>query len=152
MEANPMPASIPLPKKKDESNGEYPLKPKSKEPLATATSQPMKPVAQEMYHDSFMVDGKDYDLTIPMPACQVMKDVLELSDEVAQTFNDVLCVAMLLFLDYADAATTMAESAGGDGSVESDWGRKKYDDEQWTRCCARKAAWLCKLMRRTFKR
>ena len=145
--------SVPMPKKKEEGNGEYRVKPKPKEPLATATSQPMKPVAQEMYQYAFSVDGKDFDLTIPMPACEVIKDVLELSDEAAQSTNDVLRVAMLLFLDYADAATAMAESAGGGGSVESNWGRKKDDDdEEWARRCAQKAKWLCKPMRRTFKR
>ncbi len=60
---------------------------------------------------------------------------------------------MLLFLNYVDTATTMAESVGGGGGVESDWGRKKDDDDEWwARRCAHKAAWLCKPMRRTFKR
>ena len=144
---------VTLPQKKDEDNVVYPVKPKSKEPLETATPHPMKSVVQEMYHDTFSVDGRDYNLTIPMPAYQVMKDVLELSDTAAQTVNDVLRVAMLLFLNYVDAATTMAESAGGGGSVESGWGRKKDDDdEQWAHRCARKAAWLCKPMRKSYKR
>ena len=62
-------------------------------------------------------------------------------------------VAMLLFLNYVDAATTMAESAGGGGGVESNWGRKKDDDDEWwARRCVHKAAWLCKPMRKSYKR
>jgi len=82
-----------------------------------------------------------------------VRDGREVSDSAAQTANDVLRVAMLLFLNYVDAATTMAETAGGGGGVESGWGRGKDDDDEWwARRCARKAAWLCKPMRRTFKR
>ena len=106
-----------------------------------------------MYHDSFSVNGKDYDLTIPMSACQVMKDTLEVADGAAQTVNDVMRVAMLLFLNYANPATMMAESLGGGGGVEGGWGCKKDDDdEEWARRCARKAAWLCKPMRRSYRR
>jgi len=46
---------------------------------------------QEMYHDSFSVDGRDYNLTIPMSACQAMKDVLGVSDSAAQTAT-MFCV------------------------------------------------------------
>jgi len=45
-----------------------------------------------------------------------------------QRYDDILRVAMLLFLNYVDAATTMAETAGGGGGVESGWGRGKDDD------------------------
>ena len=142
-----------LPKKKDDDNVVYPVKSKPRRPLETAKSQPVKPAEQERYHDTFSVNGRDYNLTIPMTAYQVMKDVLELSDEAAQMANDILRVAMLLFVNYVDAATTMAESAGGGGSVESGWGRKKDDDdEEWARRCARKAAWLCKPLRKSYKR
>lgn len=67
--------------------------------------------------------------------------------------NEVLRVAMLLFINYADAATAMAESVGGGGSIESGWGRKRDDDDdEWARCCSRKANWLCKPMRRSYRR
>ena len=78
---------------------------------------------------------------------------MELSDSVAQTTNEVLRVAMLLFMNYADAATTMAESVGGGGCIESGWGRKRDDDDdEWARRCSRKANWLCKPMRRSYRR
>jgi hypothetical protein len=106
---------------------------------------------REIYHDSFSVDGKDYDLSVSMSAYQLMKDMIEVADGAALTVNDVLRVSMLLFMNYVDAATTMAESLGGGGGVESNWGRKK-DDDEWARRCARKANWLCKPFRRTMKR
>ena len=37
---------------------------------------------------------------------------------------------MLLFLNYVDAASTMAETVGGGGGVESGWGRKNDDDDE----------------------
>ena len=119
------------------------MKSKPHRPLEAESPQNVKRETQEMYHDSFGMDGRDYDLTIPMPVYQVMKEAVEVADGAAQTVNDVLRVAMLLFLNYVDAATTMAESAGGGGGVESGWGRKKDDeDEEWARRCAHKAAWL----------
>ncbi len=79
--------------------------------------------------------------------------MIEVADGATQTVNDVLHVSMLLFMNYADAATTMAESLGGGGGVESNWGRRKDDDdEEWTCRCARKANWLCKPMRRSYRR
>jgi hypothetical protein len=144
---------VSLPEKKDEDYVEYSVKPEPKEPLETTVPQSVKPVEQEMYHDSFCVGGKDYDLAIPMSAYQVMRDAVEVADGAAQTTNDVLRMAMLLFLNYVDAATTMAESVGGGGGVESGWGRKKDDDDEWwARRCAHKAVWLCKPMRKSYKR
>ena len=82
-----------------------------------------------------------------------MKDVVEVADGAAQTTSDLVRVAMLLFLNYADAATTMSESVGGGGVIESGWGRNKDDDDnERARRCARKANWLCKPMRRGYKR
>ena len=144
---------VPQPKKKDEDYVESPVKPKPKEPQETAVPQSVKHAEQEMYHDSFCVGGRDYDLAIPMSAYQVMRDAVEVADGAAQTTNDVLRVAMLLFLNFVDAATTIAETVGGGGGVESGWGRKKDDDdEEWARRCAHKAAWLCKPMRKSYKR
>ena len=38
-------------------------------------------------------------------------------------FENVLNVAMLLCMNYVDAATTVSESCGGGGSTPSNWGR-----------------------------
>ena len=145
-----IPVSLP---KKNKNDEEYPVKPKSNKPLESASPLPVKSAAQEVYHDSFSVNGMDYDLTIPMSACQVMKDTLDVADDAAQTVNDAMRVAMLLFLNYTNPAATMAESLGGGGGIEGGWGRTKDDDdEEWARRCTRKAAWLCKPMRRSYRR
>lgn len=142
--------TAPLLQKKD-NDEEYPVKSKPRRPSEATSLQCVKPVMREIYHDSFSVDGKDYDLSVSMSAYQLMKDMIEVADGAALTVNDVLRVSMLLFMNYVDAATTMAESLGGGGGVESNWVRKK-DDDEWARRCARKANWLCKPFRRTMKR
>ena len=144
--------TAPLPQKKG-SDEEYPIKSKPSKPSEAASLQCVKPVMREMYHDSVIVGDRTYDFNIPKSAFEVMKGMIEVADGAAQTVNDVLRVSMLLFMNYADAATTMSESLGGGGSVESNWGRRKDDDDdEWSRRCARKANWLCKPMRRSYKR
>ena len=116
-------------------------------------AQSVKPVEQEMYHDSFCVGGKDYGLAIPMSAYQVMRDAVEVADGAAQTTNDVLRMAMLLFLNYVDAAIAMSESFGGGGGTGTGWGKDKDEDElEWARRCAKMANWLCKPIVRRWKR
>lgn len=44
-----------------------------------------------------------------------MKEAIESPDE-SVLFENVLNVAMLLFMNYVDAATTVSESCGGGGS------------------------------------
>ena len=121
--------------------------------MESASPLPVKSVAQETYHDSFCVNGKEYDLAIHMSVYHVIKDTIEVANGAAQMVNDVMRVAILLFLNYLNPATTMAESLGGGGGVGGGWGRKKDDDdEEWARRCARKASWLCKPMRRSYRR
>ena len=75
-----------------------------------------------------------------------MRQVAEIAEGAAQTADDVIRVAALLFVNYIDAANTVAESCGG---VESNWGRRKDEDDEWyARRCIEKANWLCKPMRR----
>ena len=45
------------------------------------------------------------------------------------THEDVMKVAMLLFLNYVDAATKMSETFGGGGGSVSGWGKKDDEDE-----------------------
>ena len=78
-----------------------------------------------------------------------MRQVAEIAEGAAQTADDVVRVAALLFVNYIDAANTVAESYGGGGGVESNWGRRKDEDDEWyARRCIEKANWLCKPMRR----
>jgi hypothetical protein len=138
---------------KAENNYDYPAKSKEHKPEAVPTPMPQKPAPKEEYRESITVDDRVYDVNIPKSAYDVMKGMVEVADNAAQTVDDVLRVSMLLFMNYADAATTVSESLGGGGSVESNWGRRKDDDDEWwARRCAQKANWLCKPFRRTMKR
>ena len=94
------------------------------------------------------VDGKNYSIAMPMEAYTAMKDAIKAPDE-SVPFENVMNVAMLLFMNYVDAATSMSESCGGGGSTPSNWGKDKDDDERdWARRCAQLANWLCKPIRR----
>lgn len=138
---------------KAENNHDYPAKSKEQKPEAMPTPIPQKPAPKEEHRESITVGDRTYDVNIPMSAYKVMKGMVEVTDNAVQTVDDVLRVSMLLFMNYADAATTVSESLGGGGSVDSNWGRRKDDDDEWwARRCAQKANWLCKPFRRTMKR
>lgn len=138
---------------KAENNHNYPAKSKERKPEPMPTPIPVKPAPKEEYRESITVGDRVYDVNIPMSAYEVMKGMVEVADNAAQTVHDVLRVSMLLFMNYADAATTVSESLGGGGSVDSNWGRRKdEDDEWWTRRCVQKANWLCKPFRRSLRR
>ena len=60
---------------------------------------------------------------------------------------DVAHTAMLLFVGYIDAATSMSESCGGGGgsAPESGWGKDKDEDERaYARRCLKMAHSMCK--------
>lgn len=138
---------------KAENNHDYPAKSKEQKPEAMPTPIQQKPAPKEEHRESITVGDRTYDVNIPMSAYKVMKGMVEVTDNAVQTVDDVLRVSILLFMNYADAATTVSESLGGGGSVDSNWGRRKDDDDEWwARRCAQKANWLCKPFRRTMKR
>ncbi|MDE6721734.1 MAG: relaxase/mobilization nuclease domain-containing protein [Bacteroidaceae bacterium] len=93
----------------------------------------------------FLIDGKTRQLEIPERICKELDNSIEVSANSDVTHEDVMKVALLLFLGYVDAATTMSESCGGGGGTESGWGKKDDEDDlEWARRCAAKASWLCK--------
>jgi len=63
------------------------------------------------------------------------------------TIENVAHTAMLLFVGYIDAATSMSESCGGGGGSvpESGWGKKDDEDERaFARRCLQMAHSICK--------
>ena len=63
------------------------------------------------------------------------------------TIENVAHTAILLFVGYIDAATSMSESCGGGGgsSPESGWGKKDDEDERtYARRCLQMAHSMCK--------
>ena len=106
------------------------------------------PETPSVFWKILSVDGKNYSIAMPMEAYTAMKDTIEVPDE-SMPFENVLNVALLLFMNYVDAATSMSGSCGGGGSTPSNWGKDKDDDERdWARRCAQLANWLCKPIRR----
>ena len=58
-------------------------------------------------------------------------------EDVAQRGEQMAAIGAALFLGYVDAATQIAQSAGGGGSPTSGWGRDKDEDDEayMRRCC-----------------
>jgi len=107
-----------------------------------------KTEAPSFFRKILPVDDKHYSIAMPMEAFTAMKESIEVPDDDVP-FENVLNVAMLLFMNYVDAATTVSESCGGGGSTPSNWGKDKDEDErEWARRCAQLANWLCKPIRR----
>ena len=107
-----------------------------------------KTEAPSFFRKILPVDDKHYSIAMPMEAFTAMKESIEVPDDDVP-FENVLNVAMLLFMNYVDAATTVSESCGGGGSTPSNWGKDKEEDErEWARRCVQLANWLCKPIRR----
>lgn len=107
-----------------------------------------KPETPSVFRKILSIDDKHYSIMMPMDAYTAMKDAIEIPDE-SIPFENVLNVALLLFMNYVDAATSMSESCGGGGTTPSNWGKDKDEDERdWARRCAQHANWLCKPIRR----
>ena len=111
-----------------------------------------RPEAPSVFRKIMSVDDEKYSITMPLEAYKAMKDAIEVPDE-SVPFENVLNVAMLLFMNYVDAATIVSESCGGGGSTPSNWGKDKDEDErEWARRCAQHANWLCKPMSRSVRK
>ena len=99
------------------------------------------------------VDGERFNIVMPRTAYDTMNSCIEVPENGSASHNDILNVAMLLFMNYLDAATSMSESCGGGGSPGSGWGRDKDEDDRgWARRCARQASSLCKPIKRGMRR
>ena len=122
-----------------------PITERNSERQSIAQTQPEEP---SNFRKILSVDSKDYSIAMPMETYKALEDAIEVPDE-SIPFENVLNVAMLLFMNYVDAATTVSESCGGGGSTPSNWGKDKDEDERdWARRCAQHANWLCKPIRK----
>ena len=107
-----------------------------------------KPEVSSVFRKILSVDDKHYSIVMPVDAYQAMQDAIQTPDE-SVPIENVLNVAMLLFMNYVDAATTVSESGGGGGSTPSNWGKDEDEDErERARRCAKHANWLCKPIRK----
>lgn len=88
------------------------------------------------------VNDKTYPIAITNSQYNELANAIEIGNDCAGTFIQVLHTASLLFMGYVDAATTFAQSYGGGGSSDTGGWRDKDDEEDWQRYimrCAREA-------------
>lgn len=88
-----------------------------------------KPEMPSVFRKILSVGDKNYSIVMPVEAYTAMKEAIESPDESVPVEN-VLNVAMLLFMNYVDAATTISESCGGGGSTSSNWEKDDDEDER----------------------
>lgn len=143
------------------------VKVKPSTPTVTPSSRSVRPTAQTMISTQPKVQPRvqakpvpsftifNIDTPIGSKAVEIPNSVKDIFLNEAQVpdGNDTAIVenvahtAMLLFVDYIDAATSMSESCGGGGgsALESGWGKKDDEDErQYTRRCLQMAHSMCK--------
>ena len=102
-----------------------------------------------VFRKTIAVDDKNFPIKMSLEAFRAMGETIEVPNESVPR-DTVLNVALLLFMNYVDAATSMSESCGGGGSSPSNWGKDKDEDErEWARRCARQASRLCKPFKRS---
>lgn len=142
------PAAVQAPKPLDSKT---PITDKSS--TAYVLSSQAKPSATfNDYQQVFLIDGKQVHLSIPERIYKELDSNVEVPCNSNATHGDILKVAMLLFLNYVDAATAMSESYGGGGDAGTGWGKDKDEDElERARRCAKMANWLCKPIVRSKK-
>ena len=108
---------------------------------------PPKPTPTNAVYD-IKVGDETFKVEIP----DIIKDLFINEAQVPEdndiaTIKDVSRVAMLLFVGYIDAATSMSESCGGGGgsAPSSGWGKDNDEDErQYARRCLKMAHSMCK--------
>ena len=137
------------------------VKVKPAPPTVTPSSRPIRPTAQTTTSTQPKVQPRvqskpvpsftifNIDTPIGSKAVEVPNSVKDIFLNEAQVpeGNDTAIVenlvhtAMLLFVGYIDAATSMSESCGGGGSApESGWGKKDDEDERaYARRCLQMA-------------
>ena len=137
------------------------VKVKPAPPTVTPSSRPIRPTSQTTTSTKTRVQQTaqpkpvpsftlfNIDTPIGSKAVEIPNSVKDMFLNEAQvpdgndtaTIENVAHTAMLLFVGYIDAATSMSESCGGDGSApESGWGKKDDEDERaYARRCLQMA-------------
>ena len=139
------------------------VKVKPAAPTVTPSSRPVRPITQTVTSTQtkvqpkpapsfsiFNIDTPDGNKEVKIP--NSVKDIFLNEAQVPEgndiaTVENVAHTAMLLFVGYIDAATSVSESCGGGGgsAPESGWGRDKDEDERaFAHRCLQMAHSMCK--------
>ena len=128
-----------------------PVRPTTK--TTTSTQTKVQPTAQPKPVPSFTIfniDTPDGNKEVKIP--NSVKDIFLNEAQVPEgndiaTVENVAHTAMLLFVGYIDAATSVSESCGGGGGAapQSGWGKDKDEDERaFAHRCLQMAHSMCK--------
>jgi methyltransferase-like protein len=145
---HPQPAQVKVkPATPTVSSSSRPVRPSSQTTISTQPKVQPKPM---LSFTTFNINTPNGTTAVEIPYS--IKDIFFNEAQIPEdndtaTIENVAHVAMLLFVGYIDAATSMSESCGGSGgsAPESGWGKKDNEDERmFARRCLQMAHSICK--------
>ena len=116
--------------------------PKKKKITQPKPEEKKKPVMPAKILQKITVNDKEYSVEIPETVFNFFKENAVVPENTLRTEPEhILQTAILLFANFVDGATTIADNCGGAGSsATDDWGKKKQDEDDMAfakRCLAR---------------
>ena len=149
---HPKPTQVKVkPVSPDVTPSSHPVRPSSQPTISTQPKvQPKVQPKSVPSFTTFNINTLNGTKTVEIP--NSVKDIFFNEAQIPEdndtaTIENVAHVAMLLFVGYIDAATSMSESCGGGGgsAPDSGWGKKNDEDErQYARRCLKMAHSICK--------
>lgn len=149
---HPKPTQVKVkPVSPDVTPSSHPVRPSSQPTISTQPKvQPKVQPKSVPSFTTFNINTLNGTKTVEIP--NSVKDIFFNEAQIPEgndtvTIENVAHVAMLLFVGYIDAATSMSESCGGGGgsAPESGWGKKDDEDERaFARRCLQMAHSMCK--------
>ena len=116
--------------------------PKKKKITQPKPEEKKKPVMPAKILQKITVNDKEYSVEIPETVFNFFKENAVVPENTLRTEPEhILQTAILLFANFVDGATAIADNCGGAGSsATDDWGKKKQDEDDMAfakRCLAR---------------
>ena len=116
--------------------------PKKKKITQPKPEEKKKPLIPAKVLQKITVNDKEYSVEIPETVFNFFKENAVVPENTLRTEPEhILQTAILLFANFVDGATTIADNCGGAGSsATDDWGKKKQDEDDMAfakRCLAR---------------
>ena len=115
--------------------------PKKKKITQPKQEEKRKPLMPAKVLQKITVNGKEYSVEIPETVFNFFKENAVVPENTLWTEPEhILQTAILLFANFVDGATAIADNCGGAGSsATDDWGKKKRDEDDMAfakRCLA----------------
>ena len=116
--------------------------PKKKKNTQPKPEEKRKPLMPAKVLQKITVNDKEYSVEIPETVFNFFKENAVVPENTLWTEPEhILQTAILLFANFVDGATAIADNCGGAGSsATDDWGKKKQDEDDMAfakRCLAR---------------